>query len=314
MTFGSLFSGIGGLDLGMERAGWTCKWQVEINPFCRRLLEKHWPDVRRHDDVTTFPPADSTDWAVDAIVGGFPCQDISYAGKGAGLKGERSGLWYEFARVVREIRPQIVVVENVSALLVRGLDAVLGTLAADGYDADWACVPAAFVGAPHIRDRVFVIAHAPSERCGTRSRESGSKEGERIGRRESDHCVADVADSESIGCRSGRTGRAAASSEVRKVSGRDVSDADGQRFSRRTKRDRSSIEPRFVPSSWHDAYRRSSADWWATEPDVGRMAYGIPARVDRLAGLGNAVVPAVGELVGRIAADVFNSLTPPQAN
>jgi len=158
-TFGSLFAGIGGFDLGFERAGMTCKWQVEIDDHANRVLEKHWPDVRRHGDIKTFPPGDPDDWRVDCICGGFPCQDISYAGAGAGLAGERSGLFFDAMRVVRELEPRVVVLENVAALLTRGLDDVLGTLASLGFDAEWHCVPAAAVGAPHIRDRVFIIGH-----------------------------------------------------------------------------------------------------------------------------------------------------------
>lgn len=175
LTFGSLFAGIpvGGLDLGLERAGLTCRWQVEIDGYARRVLARHWPDVPKHDDVRTFPPDDSEDWRVDLIAGGFPCQDISYSGKGAGLAGERSGLWYEFARIVRDLRPRYVLVENVAAMLVRGLDAVLGTLASLGYDAEWECLPAAAFGAPHLRERLFIVAYAhgigretiPHERC-----------------------------------------------------------------------------------------------------------------------------------------------------
>ncbi len=164
ITFGSLFAGIGGFDLGLERAGWQCKWQVEIDDYARRVLAKHWPDVRRHDDIRTFPPEPVPDWRVDAIVGGFPCQDISYAGKGAGLAGERSGLFYELIRTVRTLGPRIVVLENVAALLTRGLDQVLGTLASVGFDAEWHCVPAAAVGAPHGRNRIWLIAYANSVR------------------------------------------------------------------------------------------------------------------------------------------------------
>ena len=116
MKFGSLFCGIGGFDLGLERAGMQCAWQVEIDPYAQKVLAKHWPDVRRHADVCTFPPEEG-DWEVDVICGGFPCQDISYAGKGAGLAGARSGLWYEFARIIGQLRPRYVVVENVAALL-----------------------------------------------------------------------------------------------------------------------------------------------------------------------------------------------------
>ena len=159
LTFGSLFAGIGGFDLGFERAGMRCRWQVEIDKYANRVLEKHWPRVARWDDITTFPPAFG-DWSVDVICGGFPCQDISYAGLGAGLDGERSGLFFEAIRVVQQLRPRIVVMENVAALLTRGLDRVLGTLAEIGYDAEWHCIPAASVGAPHIRNRAFIVAYS----------------------------------------------------------------------------------------------------------------------------------------------------------
>lgn len=159
LTYGSLFSGIGGMDLGLDRAGLQCRWQVEIDDYARRVLAKHWLDVPKHDDVKTFPPGDPKDWRVDVIAGGFPCQDISYAGKGAGLEGERSGLWHEFARVVRDLEPRYVIVENVAALLARGLDAVLGTLASLGYDAEWTCLPAEAFGAPQERDRTFLVAY-----------------------------------------------------------------------------------------------------------------------------------------------------------
>ena len=106
MTFGSLFAGIGGLDLGLERAGMECRWQVEIDDYANRVLARHWPDVLRHDDIRTWPQPDAE--RVDLICGGFPCQDISYAGKGAGLEGKRSGLFFELIRVVREMEPRCV--------------------------------------------------------------------------------------------------------------------------------------------------------------------------------------------------------------
>jgi len=133
MTFGSLFAGIGGFDLGFERAGMVCKWQVEIDDYANRVLAQHWPDVARYRDIRDCGAHNLE--SVDVICGGFPCQDISYAGRGAGLEGERSGLFFEAVRVVRELRPRIVVLENVAALLTRGLDVVLGTLAEVGFDA-----------------------------------------------------------------------------------------------------------------------------------------------------------------------------------
>lgn len=157
MTVGSLFSGIGGMDLGLERAGMRVVWQSEIDPYASQVLARHWPGIPNLGDITRI------DWSgverPDLVCGGFPCQDISFAGKGAGLAGKRSGLWYEFARCVRDLRPRYVLVENVAALLVRGLDAVLGTLATLGYDAEWECLPAQAFGAPHQRERIFIIAY-----------------------------------------------------------------------------------------------------------------------------------------------------------
>jgi DNA (cytosine-5)-methyltransferase 1 len=158
MKIGSLFSGIGGLELGLERAGvGHTVWQVEKDEFCRRVLAKHWPDVTRYEDVTTV------DWSnverADVLCGGFPCQDISPAGRGAGLEGEHSGLWAHFAEAIRVVRPRYVVVENSTSLLVRGMGTVLADLASSGLDAEWDCVPAAAVGAPHLRARLFILAH-----------------------------------------------------------------------------------------------------------------------------------------------------------
>lgn len=160
LTFGSLFAGIGGIDLGLERAGMRCVWQVEIDGYARSVLEKHWPDIRRWDDVRTFPPEPIDDWRCDVVAGGFPCQDISVAGKGIGLHGERSGLWSEFARIIRDIRPGFVLVENSATLSVRGLDSILGTLAALGYDAEWSVLSACALGAPHTRERMFILAYS----------------------------------------------------------------------------------------------------------------------------------------------------------
>jgi DNA (cytosine-5)-methyltransferase 1 len=259
ITFGSLFAGIGGFDLGFERAGMTCKWQVEIDDYASRVLAKHWPNVHRERDIRECGKHNLQ--PVDVICGGFPCQDISYAGLGAGLDGERSGLFFEAIRVVRELQPRVVVLENVSALLTRGMDRVLGTLAQIGYDAEWHCIPASAVGAPHVRDRVFVIGRKRSDAMLTRCLEY--------------HCDTEA---ESI--------RGAETSAM--CLGEDVADASRQLC----KRNRCGPEKtgrRKPPIS----------DWWSAEPAVGRMAYGVPARVDRLRGLGNAVVPQVAEWIGQ---------------
>ena len=163
ITIGSLFAGIGGLELGLEWAGLgPTVWQVEQDQFCQRVLAKHWPTCERFDDVCTVGVHNLK--PVDIICGGFPCQDLSYAGKGAGLAGARSGLWTEYARIVGELRPRFVVVENVAALASRGLATVLGDLAALGYDAVWLPVRAADMGAPHRRERLFIVAYAATER------------------------------------------------------------------------------------------------------------------------------------------------------
>ena len=161
ITFGSLFAGIGGFDLGFERAGMTCKWQVEIDDYANKVLAKHWPHVHRERDIRETGPHNLE--RVDVICGGFPCQDISYAGEGAGLDGARSGLFFEAVRVVRELQPRIVVLENVAALLTRGLDRVLGTLAEIGFDAEWHSLSASSLGLPHLRARLFIIAYPSSE-------------------------------------------------------------------------------------------------------------------------------------------------------
>ena len=157
-----LFSGIGGFSLGLERAGMRTVAFCEIEPFCRAVLRKHWPDVPIFEDVRTLTAADVP--GVDVICGGFPCQDISVAGKGAGLEGERSGLWREYKRIIGEVRPLFVIVENVAALLGRGIGIILGDLAALGYDCQWHCIPASSVGLPHLRDRAWIIAHDREKR------------------------------------------------------------------------------------------------------------------------------------------------------
>jgi len=158
MRVGSLFSGIGGLDLGLEWAGMEIAWQVEIDPFCRLILEKHWPNVPKYGDIRQVR-GDELE-PVDLIAGGFPCQPVSVAGKKKGTADER-WLWPEFARIVRVVRPRYVLVENVPGLLVWGMGEVLGDLAEMGYDAEWFVFPARAVGAAHLRERIFIFAHPP---------------------------------------------------------------------------------------------------------------------------------------------------------
>ncbi len=293
MTVGSLFSGIGGLDLGFERAGFEIAWQVEIDEWCRRVLTKHWPDVPKYEDVRNVGAHNLE--RVDVIVAGFPCQDISNAGKRAGITGERSGLWSEYARIVRELRPSYVVVENVAALLHRGLDVVLGELSESGYDAEWQVLPAAAFGAPHIRDRVFIlawdVAYTEGARRGMGNAQhigalGGASDAPRDG-------SATLALSAEHGRREGRSGRPPGDGENGQEQQTPIlADAEGHAVGTGLR------AGKLAWFGWRRLGDGSSAgDFWAVEPSVGRMAHGIPRRVDRLRGLGNAVVPQVAEYV-----------------
>ena len=249
------FSGIGGFSLAARWLGGIETVQfVERDPYCQRVLAKHWPTVPIHDDICTFSPAPGS---ADIVCGGFPCQDISQAGKGAGLAGSRSGLFYELLRVVRLVEPKYIVLENVAAILGRGLDDVLGALAEAGYDAEWACIPAAAVGACHQRDRWWCIAYPQSEQ-----RHDGGP--------------ADPAGASRAAAKSG--------------------DGDGANaaypYSQRLERPHQLAGSR---PQWPAAPCRLSADWggYTSEPVLCRGDDGLSGRVDRLKALGNAVVPQV---------------------
>ena len=268
MSVGSLFSGIGGFELGFENTGYfETLWQVENDKYATSVLKKHWPNVEMHDDVRTWPK--KTTQPVDVLLAGFPCQDISYAGKGAGLDGERSGLFYEVMRIVRVLGPSYVVLENVAALFTRGMDQVLGSLSAHGYDAEWEVVSAQSVGAPHRRDRVFIIGYLADfhGRSSATLRDS-------------------YGNSESVGPVDAKT------SELQS----DLADSNNEQCKGREQ------ETLFGEFRLSRKFRRSSTDQreqWATEPAVGRVANGVPRRVDRLRCLGNAIVPACAEVVAQ---------------
>jgi len=158
-----LFSGIGGFALAARWVGWETVGFCEIEPYCQKVLRKHWPDVPIYDDIRELT-GDEIKGPIDIITGGFPCQDISVAGDGTGIAGTRSGLWSEFSRLIGELRPRYAVVENVAALLSRGMGRVLGDLSEIGYDAEWNVVSAAAVGANHQRDRTYILAYPGTER------------------------------------------------------------------------------------------------------------------------------------------------------
>lgn len=281
ITVGELFAGIGGIGLGLEMTGgFEVKWQVERDKYALQVLEKHWPEVVRHNDVLTFPPDDSDKWNVDVICGGFPCQDISNAGKRKGLDGERSGLFYEIVRIAKRLRPKYLLLENVSALIVRGLGDVLRELAEIGYDAEWHCIPAAAVGAPHRRDRVFIVAYANSDRKVGDQSEHRPRGGVIPRSKEQAGIVADPSGSRREG----------------------VPEKPVFRFQ--------DVSREFMRS------RENLRTIWAVEPDVGRVADGVPRRLDRLKCLGNAVVPQVAQFLGEriLEWERCNETKEPEAN
>lgn len=271
MKFGSLFAGIGGFDLGLERAGMKCEWQVEIDNYATRVLKKHWPDVKRFRDVRECGSHNLA--SVDLICGGFPCQPHSLAGKRKASSDDRD-LWGEFARIICELKPKWVVAENVPGLLSsesgRFFGRVLRDLAAGGYDVEWQCIPASAFGASHQRDRVWIIAYTDSIRQRRLQQVSQSECSSKIWVRRNGK-EKQMADSQSIrGCK---------------------------RMS--------------VFNSWsvgpHSCRQRNTfgessgiRDAWPPEPNVGRVAYGLPNRVDRLRCLGNAVVPQIVEWIGKL--------------
>ena len=161
ITFGSLFSGIGGIDLGLERSGMVCKWQVEKDEFCRKVLQKHWPEVRRYEDVREVGKHNLE--PVDLICGGFPCQPFSVAGKRRGKADDRY-LWKEMLKVIAAARPRWVLAENVPGIIKMELDTVLSDLEAEGYTTGALVIPACAVDAPHRRDRVWIVAHTRLQR------------------------------------------------------------------------------------------------------------------------------------------------------
>jgi DNA (cytosine-5)-methyltransferase 1 len=255
-----LFSGIGGFSIGLERAGMTTVAFCEIDKKAQFVLKKHWPDVPVFEDVSTLTKdlLDERGIAIDVICGGFPCQDISLAGKGAGIEGERSGLWSEYARLIGELRPQYVIVENVSALLSRGLDRVLGDLASLGYDAEWHCIPASALGAPHRRDRIWIMAYPNSQHW--RAKRPIKISPRRQARDQPCGSNSDGSNTNSEGLE----GQWTLSSRIKE----ELNDT-------------------------------SYSCWWGIEPRVGRVANGVPSRMDRLKQLGNAVVPQIPELIGK---------------
>jgi DNA (cytosine-5)-methyltransferase 1 len=247
-----LFAGIGGGILAGEMLGHTPVCAVEVDEFRQKLLRRHWSELPIYGDIRSF---DGTKWAgrVDLVSGGFPCQDISSAGKGEGLKGPRSGLWFQMLRVVCEIRPRFVFVENSPMLRTRGLGIILRGLAVNGFDAVWETFSAAEVGANHERKRMWILA--------------ANTDGERL----TEQALHDL-----------RKDRPRATNIV---GAGDVADACGAGLPSPER------EKLFGARGWDEGGAATERGWWRSEPDVGRVAHGVPERVDRLKSLGDSQCP-----------------------
>ena len=268
----ALFAGAGGGILGGHLLGWRTICAVEWEPYpasvlCARQNDGFLPPFPIWDEVQTF---DGKPWKgiVDVVSGGFPCQDISAAGKGAGIDGERSGMWKHMARVVGEVRPRFVFVENSPMLVTRGLERVLGDLTALGYDAKWTVMGAADVGANHQRDRIWIVgklAYAKKLLC------DGGNDNARISlEREAQSQFGNNCGAEN-------------------VSNADLSQRKGGGFS--------------IGIRQEHTYACDSR-WWQTEPDVGRMANGVAAGVDRLKAIGNGQVPLCAATAWKLLNDL----------
>jgi len=304
VILGSLFSGIGGLERGLELAGLgSVAWQVERDPFARKVLAKHWPEVDRSvEDVHLANHLSLSE--VDLVCGGFPCQDVSAAGKGAGLAGARSGLWYEFRRVVEELAPSCVVVENVASGARRWLPHVRRDLHMLGYRTRAIALSAFDVGAPHLRRRVFVLAADPKRH--ELREQSGRSEGESgRGARE----LGDVgtagssADATSIG---EREPTATPESLSRSGDARSVAGGGGLgdvRTSGTPPHSDGEGESQPEGSIVYEWRRNSHGGGWTIEPPVCGVAHGVPRRVDRNRTLGNAVHPGCAYVAGLVLRD-----------
>jgi DNA (cytosine-5)-methyltransferase 1 len=280
-TVGSLCTGIGGIDLGLERAGFEIRWQCEIDPYCRKVLARHWPGVPCHPDVEDLP---CDLGPVDLVAAGYPCQPFSLAGTRAG-DGHEHYLWPAIVGALRMVRPGHVLLENVPGHLSLGWDRVLGDLAALGYDVEWTCIPAAAVGAPHLRWRLFAIAHANGDSESSVPVNAFSGRGVVVSDTDRDG-VREQPVTE-LGC-SGATVFADNGEEWA------LADAVGAGLAIMRREPRNDGEE--CPTTKRDGDGRRH---WESEPAVGRVANGVPNRLDRMRTLGNAVVPQVAELVGR---------------
>lgn len=264
ISYIDLFHGIGGFALGAYWAGmkFDNHFCSDIEKYCQKLYKMRFPESKQLGDITKIDTKELLKYGNDWIItGGFPCQDISIAGKGVGINGKRSGLWFEYWRIIRDLRPRVAIMENVPALTFRGLDRVLGSLSEIGYNGEWQTISAAEMGAWHQRKRIWIVAYSNSNSESRQSVYARKRQRElvsNIGNARS--TVGEISDPVRTGLQKSR----------KKQNGEDRKQSRGM---------------------------SSASDWWSTESAVGRVAHGVPRRVDRLKGLGNSIVPQIAELL-----------------
>jgi DNA (cytosine-5)-methyltransferase 1 len=273
-----LFSGIGGFALAAQRV-WGDELDIagfcEIDDYCCKVLNKNFPNVPIHNDIKKLDGNQFSD--IFLMTGGFPCQDISIAGKGEGIEGERSGLWSEMCRLISEVRPRYALIENVPMLIHRGLERVLCDLAEIGYDAEWQVIGADEVGAWHQRKRVWIVAYP---RCEHGERKKVLQKYEKQDRKKNAIEFK----------RSTKRNRERITSRTEEFSNSNSSRRKEQWWTE-------SIQEKFITAEYSS---KTKGSYWITEPNVGRVANGISNRVDRLKGLGNAIVPQCSEVIMEI--------------
>ena len=299
-----LFSGIGGFSLGLERVGGGGYFETaafcEDNEPCQRVLNKHWPEVKIYGDIKelSYEQLQADGIRPSVITGGFPCQDISAAGKGAGIvHGDRSSLWKEMLRLTRDVHPTWLIAENVSALRSKGLALVIQDLSEIGYVGEFHCIPASTgCGAPHQRDRIWIVAHPAGLESGEppeRERREGVSGGgpDRRGIEKAGG-EADVAHPDNLPL-SPERGECLPSAKESRSGG-----AERRNSLSNVEREECILRPGKVDGKRIESFRERVSDFWDVEPPVGRVAPGIPGRVDRLKQLGNSVVPQIPQMIG----------------
>lgn len=332
---GSLFSGIGGIELGFEREGFHTRWFVENNPYCQAVLRKHWKKARIYGDITKLDLSKLP--KVQILTGGFPCQDISVAGKKVGLKeGKRSSLWSFYAKAIGILQPEVALIENVPNLINLGLDIVLTDLAEMGYDAEWFCLSASEIGAPHLRQRLFVIAYIDSVRTYSQRRSNEHNQNQKwklpqevqepdeqswIGKKSGIDTLIQPADNIECGTYQEANGKPQQNSPQKPYGiGREnirwdcekIFIADDwseriQRFRNETISGKQGFQRFKDVRRIEELFKRPDIP----QPLIRRGGDGLPARLDaylqkeRTQALGNAVVPQVAQFVARRIKEVI---------